>query len=105
MAELTIGGSPDYKCSPHNGNLHVKHNGTLKVNPPSEGCTICFSQAVNGQSNYSYSNGNQSDISFSGIAVGTVLDYCTCAYQSTCTPTPRIANDPGHTITIDSSGK
>jgi hypothetical protein len=104
MAELTVSGPPNYTCSPDNGNLHIKHNGTLKVNPPSVGCTICFSQTVNGQSNWGFSNGNKGDIDFTGITAGTIITYCTCAYNSTCTAT-GIRADPGHTITIDSSGK
>lgn len=104
MAELTVSGPPNYTCSPDNGNLHVKHNGTLKVNPPSQGCTICFSQSVNGQSNFGFSNGNQGEISFNGVAAGTVLTYCSCAYNAVCSPS-GIKGDAGHTITIDSSGK
>lgn len=103
MANVTVGGPPNY--TPNNGNIKVKHNGSLKVNPPSQGCTVCLSQAVNGQSTYSSSNGTDFDIDFTGVPLGTVIDFCTCAYNTTCSATgSRIGADPGHTITIDSSG-
>ena len=104
MANVTVGGPPNY--TPNNGNIKVKHDGTLKVNPPSQGCTVCLSQTVNGQSSYSSSNSTDFDIDFSNIAEGTVIKFCTCAYNSTCDPNaPGIKDDGGHTITIDSSGK
>jgi hypothetical protein len=104
VAQLNV--DPDYKCSPNNGNFQFPNNTTLSVNPPNAGCTLIFSvnvPAQNGQTTYNFSNGTQQDIDFSGFSNGTTIKYCATAYQGSCTPT-SLAEDTGHTITIDSSG-
>lgn len=103
MPDLTV--HNDYKCTPTS--FKFPDGTTLSVNPPAAGCTLTFSVAVpaqNGKTIYNYSNGTQQDIDISGFSNGTVIKFCAVAYQGTCSPA-RIADDGGHTITIDSGGR
>jgi hypothetical protein len=101
MAELTV--TSDYKCSPDNGNLKFPNGTTLSVNPPSNGCCLCFSVAVNGQQSYGFPNTTKTDIPFSGFSNGAVITYTAGAYADPCTCPDSPVATVTHTITIDTS--
>jgi len=99
---LTVYGPPNYECSTED--LSFPNNTKLVVTPPSDGCTICFSQKVDGKTQYDIAADTTKKIEFKGFSAGDTIDFCTCAYQTTCTPVSP-AEDNGHTITIDTGTK
>jgi hypothetical protein len=99
---LTVSGPPNYTCSPQN--LSFPDNTKVVVTPPTQGCTICFSQKVDGKTQYDIAGGTTKKIEFKGFNANDVINFCTWAYQTPCDPTAsRTTDDPGHTITIDTS--
>lgn len=101
MPELTVGKPPKYKCSPDDGNFKFPNGTDLTVDPPSEGCTLCFSVAVDGNKQHNIAGGAKQDIPFSGFSNGTNITYTAQAYETPCTGNPTA--ETTHTITIDDS--
>ena len=99
---LTVYGPPNYLCSTED--LSFPNNTKLVVTPPSVGCTICFSQKVDGKTQYDIAGGTTKEIEFKSFNANDVIDFCTSAYQTACTAS-GIGADPGHTITIDAGTK
>ena len=109
MSSINIGPGPTYPVTPNGGSVTVKHNGNLTVNPPSGGCTICFSQNVplnNGQQQYTYTASGNQDIPFTGFAIGTQITYTVHAPTYNCGSDSGAKRSPvataGQTITIGS---
>ena len=100
---LTVYGGPNYKCSATD--LKFPNNTKLVITPPPEGCTICFSQKVEGKTQHDIPGGDTTKIEFKGFNVKDEIHFCTYAYQKPCTPVGSKKDDNGHTITIDTGTK